>query len=56
MANICWNCKKAYGKCSWAKNYTPVPGWTATPVIRQYGKETDTSYDITKCPQFEKER
>ena len=49
---LCWECAKAVGKCSWTdKSFTPVPGWTATEVLRQNHPDT---YHITACPEFER--
>lgn len=59
--NICFDCKKATGKCSWSKNFTPVPGWTAEPVRtvhkdinRTSGIHIIETYYITACPLFER--
>ena len=63
QANICFDCEN-YWKCQWSAvnhetnkiRFDPIPGWTATPVVR-YEKngnhvyKTDT-YSITACPQF----
>lgn len=65
--NICVECAKACGGCSWTAVaddgvtllWKPVEGWTATPVridVRvEYGRlrYTDT-YHITDCPEFVK--
>lgn len=55
---ICFDCKKAVGGCSWSKNFTPVQGWVAEPTkIRQSGgqewRHTTASYRIISCPEFE---
>lgn len=63
--NICFNCQKACGKCSWTEvdpetnkiRFEPVPGWTAKPVALKMGFDghsdriTET-YHITACPEF----
>ena len=58
----CWTCAKAYGGCSWSKNFTPVPGWIAEK--RRYTekefsdrrKNVDrVTYAIEYCPEFERE-
>ena len=62
-ANICFDCEN-YWKCPWSVvdlvtnkiRFEPVPGWTATPVVR-YDKNGDhvyktETYCITSCPQF----
>ena len=64
--NICFDCKKACGGCSWSAvdpvtgkvKYEPVPGWTARKVrycVGYSGRKrvyTDT-YHITACPLFD---
>lgn len=68
MANICMDCKKACGGCSWSEldpvthkpKFEPVPGWTATPNVLQYyekkgKKRFMESYDVKACPLFEPE-
>lgn len=67
-ANICIDCKKAAGRCSWSAVdpetnkllFKPVPGWTATKVLRQKNNPGDKdktfeTYRITACPLFERE-
>ena len=61
--NICQDCQKACGGCSWSEldettgeiKFQPVPGWTATKVILKAGnggrKHIET-YHITACPEF----
>lgn len=52
---LCWRCAKATGKCSWSRNLTPVPGWTATVVKREtYWQADDDNFYITACPLYEK--
>ena len=67
QTNICVECAKACGGCSWTAVaedgktllWKPVDGWTATPVkinVRAEGgkvREID-SYHITACPEFER--
>ena len=67
QTNICMECAKACGGCSWTAVaadgktllWQPVEGWTATPVkinVRAEGgkvREID-SYHITACPEFER--
>jgi hypothetical protein len=57
-SNICFDCDRACGGCSWSRNFEPVPGWTATKTTLKIGctgKEkprwVDT-YSITACPLF----
>ena len=58
---ICWQCNKATGGCSWSKSLTPVKGWTAEPrVIRSYDNILKTyeeihTYKILYCPLFERD-
>lgn len=65
MTNICFDCQKACGGCSWSEldpdtlktRFKPVPGWTAekvkyqTQAINGGAKFCDT-YHITACPEF----
>lgn len=67
QTNICMECAKACGGCSWTAVaadgktllWQPVEGWTAAPVkinVRAEGgkvREID-SYHITACPEFER--
>lgn len=54
-ANICFDCERACGGCSWSQDFTPVPGWTATPVYREAAHEGyQETYQITACPLFER--
>ena len=65
-ANICIDCKKACGDCSWSEvnpdtgkvRFEPVPGWTAeeVPFVLTGGngyRKIETTYKITACPEFE---
>ena len=59
IQTLCWQCKNALGKCSWAEiDYTkqnrpikfePVEGWEAIETI----KGRYTSYCVIKCPKFD---
>ena len=65
-ANICIDCERACGGCSWSEvnpetgkiRFEPVPGWTAEPVYKQMGaagngyKSYADTYRITACPLF----
>ena len=66
--NICFDCKKACGDCSWSEvdpntrkvRYEPVPGWTAEKVFLNVGysgyqRRLIETYCITACPEFEKD-
>lgn len=64
-ANICIDCERACGGCSWSEvdpetgkiRFEPVPGWTAEPVHKVLGTAkgytscVDT-YRIIDCPLF----
>ena len=54
--NLCFDCERACGGCSWSRSFTPVPGWTAKKTVRSSTHGTDRvfleSYDITACPLF----
>lgn len=61
-SQLCWECEKACGRCSWSSSFTPVPGWNAKPTkIISYtaiggGKRKKfyvDSYEIHDCPEFE---
>ena len=65
-ANICFDCKKACGGCSWSEldpktgkpRFEPVPGWTAKKVMlntchTKRGKHWEPTYSIKACPLFE---
>lgn len=59
-ANICFDCQKACGDCSWSEKFEPVPGWTAKKVMQKTherkGKIRWTpTYHITACPEFVKD-
>ena len=63
-ANICFDCQKACGGCSWTEidprtdkpRFEPVPGWTAikTSVLMSAHrkKRYENTYQITACPEF----
>ena len=63
--NICFDCQKACGGCSWSEldpktgkpRFEPVPGWTAKDVLLNIGhlKSGDRfvkTYRISACPEF----
>lgn len=64
-SNICFNCQKACGGCSWSAidpntgkpGFKPIPGWTAEPVVLNVGHCVNKgtyvqTYHITACPEF----
>lgn len=68
QTNICFDCKKACGGCSWSEfdpdarqpRFEPVPGWEAKPVMLQVGNHAGgkvlvETYQITDCPEFERD-
>ena len=67
--NICFDCQKACGGCSWSEidpatkkpRFEPVPGWTANKVMLKLGTAHSKSvwaetYHITACPEFVPDR
>lgn len=68
-SNICFDCEKACGGCSWTAvdpktnkiRFEPVPGWEAEAVTVGMGqggngKRRVATYRITDCPLFEPSR
>lgn len=59
--NICIDCQKACGGCSWSRSFTPVEGWTAEKVVIRNGiidhkvRNTET-YHIIECPEFVRDK
>lgn len=64
-ANICFDCDRACGGCSWTEidpetekpRFEPVPGWTAKKVKLRLGAcnklvNIAETYHITACPLF----
>lgn len=69
MANICIDCQRACGGCSWSEinpetgkpRFQPVEGWTAEEVLLLVGssgrnKVISQTYKITACPLFVPDR
>lgn len=52
---LCWDCVKYAGGCSWSRDFTPVPGWDATPTVKTCGQRPLHSFAIRGCPEFERE-
>jgi hypothetical protein len=68
QTNICFDCKKACGGCSWSEinpetrkpRFEPVPGWTAEKAILRTGTDMHgiqkiETYAISACPLFEED-
>lgn len=51
---LCWDCAKACGKCSWSQSFKPVEGWDAEPTVifTQCRINVIPSYYIRGCPEF----
>ena len=47
---ICWDCKKSTGRCSWSQCHKPVKGWTAQYVPER--PQNPATYSIIACPEF----
>ena len=58
--SLCWECKRAYGGCSWSRDFVPVEGWEAEATIingvREGKKPLVKSYDVKRCPLFVQDR
>lgn len=54
---LCWECQRATGGCSWSTMGKPVEGWTAekTKIPNGCAGEFTDSYKITACPLFKKD-
>ena len=66
QSNICFDCKKACGGCSWSEvdpdtgkvRFEPVPGWTAEKTYmlvcpRGGQRKWVETFRITACPEFD---
>ena len=50
---LCSDCARAVGFCSWSKNLTPVEGWTAEDaVISHYNKKHGRVVEIREVPSY----
>ena len=55
---LCWNCEHATHPdvCPWVEDFTPVPGWTATPTVCMGDSvQPYESYLVTACPLFKRD-
>lgn len=68
-SNICFDCKRACGGCSWSEvddktgkvKFEPVPGWIAEPTKLYLGeahgvRKYGDTYKVMACPLFEEDR
>lgn len=53
---LCENCQKAIGGCSWSICLVPVDGWKAKKITIKDTTGNFTSYRITYCPEFIQDR
>lgn len=61
-ANICFDCEKACGGCSWSEvdpetkkvRFQPVPGWKTQKRYRKYNRKWIVVDQVIECPLFEK--
>ena len=51
---LCWQCKKACGKCPWSKNFKPIDGWEAIKSNYKYNGLIYDTYKVINCPKFVK--
>lgn len=50
---LCWQCQRATGRCSWSSSFKPIEGWRAKATkIKDGDGEIVHSYRIMQCPQF----
>ena len=58
--SLCWQCKRAYGLCSWSDRFKPVKGWEAVPTVVKGEKKGNNPaipyYEVKKCPLFIQDR
>lgn len=54
--SLCWKCKNATGFCSWSREFEPVQGWEAVKTIIKNQNGILESYEVKKCPSFEKDK
>lgn len=60
VSTLCWHCKNSTNGivCPWARDYSPVPGWTAeSTLVKCRGGDNNEPYFyssmcVTKCPLF----
>lgn len=61
VPTLCWHCKNSTNgnACPWARDFTPVPGWTAKPSLiqcaRNYEQLSFHSVCVQKCPLFDED-
>lgn len=52
--NICFDCEKAVGGCTWARNFIVPEGATYQPVYDKNKPGVVLTMNITACPLFER--
>ncbi len=60
--NLCFDCEKACGGCSWSEvnpdtgrvRFEPVPGWKIQKKRRKYNRKWTIVDQIVECPLFER--
>lgn len=59
--SLCQICARKIGTCSWERDFTPVPGWTAEPTrLRMSTQDKDgnhipreiDSFRVLECPLY----
>lgn len=54
---LCWDCQNARAdRCCWMAKGRPVKGWTAEVVPERNKHVASTTYSITACPHFVKDK
>jgi transcriptional regulator NrdR family protein len=54
--SLCWDCSRATGFCPWSRDFEPVKGWEAEETILKTFNGTEKSYEVHKCPLFERDK
>ena len=47
---LCWDCEKALGGCSWSRHFKPIEGWDAIYIPDR--PQNPATYSIIACPEF----
>ena len=59
-SNICFDCDRACGGCSWSEvnpetgrvKFEPIPGWKTVKKSRKNGRKWEVVEQIVECPLF----